>query len=157
MREETLIEWTSPEHHFEKKSKDWYWALGIIALAIAVLSFYFGNFLFGILVIVGGITLSILSYKETRTIEVRVTQAGIVLDKYLYPWSSYQYFWIEDDHIHGSRILLNPKNTFLPLVIVHINEEVNLDDLRETMLQFLEEGYLRESIIHEWFDKLISR
>ena len=44
---ETILEWHSPEHHFDKKGNDWYWILGVIVLGASVLAFYFGNFLFG--------------------------------------------------------------------------------------------------------------
>ena len=47
---ETILEWHSPEHHFDRKANDWYWILGIVCVAAAVLAFYFDNFLFGIFV-----------------------------------------------------------------------------------------------------------
>lgn len=152
-----LLEWQSPEHRFDKKSADWYWILGIVSTAIAVLSFYFGNLLFGIFIIIAAFTVGMLSYKDTKVVLVRITSKGIAFDRHFYPWRSYQSFWIEDDHIHGPRILISPISTFLPLASVPINEEIDLNELRDILIEFLEEEPLQESIIHRWFDKLLAR
>lgn len=152
-----LLEWQSPEHRFDKKSADWYWILGIVSTAIAVLSFYFGNLLFGIFIIIAAFTVGMLSYKDTKVVLIRITSKGIAFDRHFYPWRSYQSFWIEDDHIHGPRILISPINTFLPLASVPINEEIDLNELRDILIEFLEEEPLQESIIHRWFDKLLAR
>jgi hypothetical protein len=154
---ETILEWVSPEHHFDKKTNDWYWILGVIVLGAAILAFYFDNFLFGIFIIIAGLTIGMLSYKETRATQVKITNKGVVFGKALYPWSSYRSFWIEDEHVHGARILMHPINNFLPLVTVHINDEIDLNDLRDILLDFLDEEPLQESLLHRWFDKLIAR
>jgi len=154
---ETILEWHSPEHHFDKKTNDWYWILGVIVLGAAVLAFYFNNFLFGIFIIIAGLTVGMLSYKETKVVQIKITPKGIVLGKYLHPWLSYKSFWIEDEHIHGVRILLNPTNSFLPLVVIPVDEQTDLNNLREILMEFLEEEFLAESIVHKWFDKLLAR
>lgn len=157
MKDETFLEWHSPEHHFDRKRNDWYWILGIIVLAAAVLAFYFGNFLFGVFILIAGVTLGMVSYKETRVIPVKMTLKGIVSGRYLHPWASYRSFWIEDEHIHGARILMRPVNSFLPLTIIPINEEVDLNDVQDILLEFLDEEFLRESAIHRLFDKLLTK
>jgi hypothetical protein len=157
MEHETILEWHSPEHHFDKKSNDWYWILGVIVLGAAVLAFYFGDFLFGIFIIIAGVTIGFLSYKETRILPVRIVPKGIIFGRQLYPWMSYRSFWIEDEHTHGARILLNPTNSISPLVVIPINEEVDLNDVRDVLLEFLAEEFLAESVVHKWIDKLIAR
>jgi hypothetical protein len=154
---ETILEWHSPEHHFDKKTNDWYWILGVVTLGASVLAFYFGNFLFGVFIIIAGLTIGMLSYKETKIIPIRVTAKGIALDKSLFPWVSFRSFWIEDEHIHGYRILMRSNNSYLPLTIVPINEEVDLNDVRDTLLEFLPEEFLEETIVHKWFDKLMAK
>lgn len=154
---ETILEWNSPEHHFDKKSNDWYWILGIVILGASVLAFYFDNFLFGVFILIAGITIGMLSYKETKVVRIRVVPKGIIFGRELYPWSSFESFWIEDEHVHGYRILLRPVNSYLPLTIIPINEEVDLNDVRDILLEFLEEEFLQESLVHKWFDKLLAR
>lgn len=157
MENEPILEWHSPQHHFDKKTTDWYWIFGIIVLAAAVLAFYFGDFLFGVFIIIAGITIGFLSFKETQVLPIKVTKKGVIFGRQLYPWTSYSSFWIEDERIHGAHILLNPTNSFLPLVIIPINEEVDLNEVRDVFLDFLEEEMLTESILHRWFDKLLAK
>jgi hypothetical protein len=157
VEQETILEWHSPEHHFDKKSNDWYWILGVITIGASVLAFYFSDFLFGIFIIIAGATIGMLSYKETKIMPVKIVPKGIIFGRQLYPFASYRSFWIEDEHTHGARVLLHPVNSFLPLVIIPINEEVDLNDVRDTLLEFLEEQFLSESIVHKWFDKILAR
>jgi hypothetical protein len=154
---ETIIEWQSPEHHFDRKNVDWYWALGIIVLGSVVLAFYFKNFLFAIFLIIASIVVGTLSYQETKSAPVKITTKGIAFGRRLYPWLSVRSFWIEDDHIHGARILLHSTNPYLPLIVIPISEEVDLNDVRDILLEFIEEEFLHESIFHKWFDKIIAR
>ena len=154
---ETILSWHSPEHYFDKKSNDWYWMLGIICIGASFLVFYFGNFLFGIFIIVAGATVGMLSYRETKVVEIRIVHKGITFGRHLYPWMSFRSFWIEDEHTHGARILFHPASSYLPLIVIPINEEVDLNDVRDVLLEFLEEEFLAESIVHKWFDKLLAR
>jgi len=154
---ETILEWQSLEHNFNRKSNDWYWILGIITLGASVLSFYFNDFLFGAFIIIAGITIGTLSYKDTGTITVKITPKGIVSGRLLYPWMSIRSFWIEDDHMHGPRILFHPSSSFTPLIVVPINEEIDLNDVRDVLLEFLEEEFLEESFLHKWFDKILAK
>ena len=126
-------------------------------MGASVLAFYFGNFLFGIFIIIAGVTVGMLSYKETKVVTTKIVPKGIVFGRQLYPWTSYRSFWIEDEHVHGARILMHPVSSLLPLTIIPINEEINLNDVRDVLLEFLDEEFLKESIIHKWFDTILAR
>lgn len=154
---ETIIEWQSKEHHFDKKSVDWYWGLAIITAASGFLAFYFDNWIFGIFIILAALTIGILSFRETRMVSVKISGQGIVFNRSFFPFSSYVSFWIEEEHVHGSRILLRSKNRMLPLTVIPIDENINLDDLRDILDNFLPLEFLEESIFHKWFDHLIAR
>jgi len=52
---------------------------------------------------------------------------------------------------------MHPLNSYLPLTIIPINEEVDLNDVRDILLEFLEEEFLEESFVHKWFDKILAR
>ena len=154
---ETIIEWQSREHHFDKKSTDWYWGLGIIATGAGVLAFYFGNWIFGIFIILAALVIGLLSYRETKIVPIKISVEGIIFGKSFFPFSSYISFWIEEDHVHGARILLRSKNRMLPLSVIPIGDEIDLEDLRDILDNFLPLEFLQESIFHKWFDKIIAR
>ena len=151
---ETLIEWDTLEHPDHNKSGDWFWVLGIIAVAAAVLAFYFDNLLFGIFIIVGSLAVGAKALRKPLVIKVSVTTRSIIVGKYEYPYPNYRSFWIEDDHLHGPRILLHPLKSYMPLFSIPIAEGINLEHLRDTINDYLDEEYLRESALHRLFDKL---
>ena len=152
--EEALKHWQSHEHRRPEKQRDWFWILGIIAVAGAVLAFYFDNTIFGIFILIAGLALGLNHYRKPDEVSVTITGRGITFGKYLYPFASYRSFWIEDDHIHGPRILMHPTNNFLPLLAIPISEDEDIDDVRDILLEFLHEEFLEESLVHKLFDKL---
>ena len=149
---QTILEWQAPEHRYVDRSRDWYWIFGAIILALSFLSFYMGNVILGILILVAGITIGILSYKETKLIDIKLTDQGIVAHRSLYPYPIFRSFWIEDDHHTGARLLLHPIKSYLPLNVFPVGEDVDLDHLREIMMHYLDEEFLEESFVHKIFD-----
>lgn len=153
---EPIMEWHSPEHNFDRKSADWYWILGAITLAAAFLAIFFHNIIFGIFILLAGAIVGILSYHDTPIVPITLSAAGISIGRNLYMFKSLDSFWIETDHLHGPHIFLKSRSNLRPLITVPINDEVDLDDVREVLLHFLDEEYLEESLIHKWFDKILS-
>ncbi|KKW40533.1 MAG: hypothetical protein UY91_C0041G0006 [Parcubacteria group bacterium GW2011_GWB1_55_9] len=49
MAQDVLLEWKGREYDHNPKSADWYWALGIIAVAATVAAILFGNYLLAVL------------------------------------------------------------------------------------------------------------
>ena len=149
---ESIIEWQGYEHVYTEHNSDWFWILGIVTVASSILAFYFGNVLFGILILVAGLTLGLLARKKPRVVDVRVTPQGIIVGTLRYPFSSFHSFWIETEHMHGKRLLLHPTSSFLPLSVIMIADEVDHDELAEVLLEFMDEIPLRESAAHRLFD-----
>ena len=59
-----LIEWEGREYDHNPKSADWYWVLGIIAVAGTVASILFGNYLFAALVVIAASAFALHASKE---------------------------------------------------------------------------------------------
>lgn len=83
-----LFEWNAPEYHLQEKSTDWYWALGILAFAIAIASILFGNILLAVLVICGATTIGLVAKKRAKEHHFALTEEGIVIDNDMWPYDS---------------------------------------------------------------------
>ena len=134
------VEWDAHEYEHKERSSDWFWAVGIIAFAIAIISVIFGNIIFAILILVGAFALSLFANRPPEITHVIVNEIGVARGKVLYPYSTLVSFWIDMEHPH-KKIILRSEKMFMPLIIVPLNDEVNADELHEKLSQFLSEEF----------------
>lgn len=145
--------WESPEFEFKEKTKRWYWIVGIVALLLIILAIVLKNYLFGFLVLVGGFLMFILATKEPLSIPVEVSKHGIKVHEMLYPYSKITSFWIGENLKNEPILLFSSKRNINPIVSVVIQQHINIMQLRDYLLEFVEEIELREPFT----DKIIDR
>ena len=92
MHDAPIFEWEGREYVFEEKSTDWYWALGIIATAVAIAAILFGNVLLALVVIAGAVTIALAAAKSPRVHRFGIYEIGIMIDETLYPYESMLHF-----------------------------------------------------------------
>lgn len=134
------IEWEAHEHEHKERSTDWFWAVGIIAVAVAVTSIILGNIIFAILILVGAFSLALFINRPPVTTRIVIDEKGITRDKVRYPYSELRSFWVDVEHPH-KKIILRSDKTFMPLIIVPLNDEIDADEVHEALLSFLQEEY----------------
>ncbi|OHB10413.1 MAG: hypothetical protein A3H60_00250 [Candidatus Zambryskibacteria bacterium RIFCSPLOWO2_02_FULL_44_12b] len=134
------IEWDAHEYEHKERSPDWFWAVGIISVSIAVAATIFGNIIFGLLVLIGAFALSLFTNRHPNSTHVIVNEKGVTRDRIHYPYSSLESFWIDTDHPH-KKIFLRSEKMFMPLIIVPLGESVDVDNLHESLSQFLSEEF----------------
>ncbi len=61
-----IFSWEGREYQFEEKTADWYWALGIVSTAVAIVCILFGNVLLALVVIAASAALAIAASKPGR-------------------------------------------------------------------------------------------
>ncbi|MDB5265374.1 MAG: hypothetical protein JWM39_87 [Parcubacteria group bacterium] len=84
MNRTPLYEWYGTEYVFEEKGADWYWALGIIALAAVVACVLFNNLLLGLVILAAAGTLALMAAKHPRTHHFMIFDTGVGIDNNLY-------------------------------------------------------------------------
>ena len=137
-----LISWDAPEHLHIEKTNDWYWSVGIITITAAALAIIFNNFVFGILILVAAFALVVHAAKKPKMVHCEINDRGIVLDEILYPFLTLESFWI-DAHEQPSKILVKSHKTFMPFIVIYI-EEVDPEQVREILLNYIAETEHRE-------------
>lgn len=131
------IQWETHERVPRKRSPDWYWAVGIIALSIAVTAIILDNLLFAIFILSSTIALFIGSRREPPLLSIRLTAKGIREGRITYPWSALESFWVEEDY--GEPKLIVKSHAILsPFLIIPL-AETNPDSVREFLRQYLPE------------------
>jgi len=150
--EKQLFKWNVLEYKDKKRSVDWYWAVGIITIAIVAIAIFLQNFLFAVLILISITTLMIFVIRNPKVIECTVNERGVVLDKYLHPYSGLESFWISHSE-SDPKLILKSKRQILPLTVIDI-EEVDPSELRVFILNFLTEKELQEPLPHKIMDFL---
>ena len=134
------IEWDAQEYEHKHRSADWFWAVGIIATAIAIISVIFGNIIFAILVLVGAFALSLFANREPETLHMIVDEAGVARGRVRYLYSTLISFWIDLEHPH-KKIILRSEKLLMPLIIIPLNDEININEMHDKLSEFLKEEF----------------
>lgn len=131
------VEWQAFEYHHHEKSSDWYWALGIIAIALCVTAILLGNILFAIVIVLSAFTLALYANRKPRRITVRLTSTSIHLGEESYSYGEIDSFWMEDRD-HSPRIIFKSIKSTSPFIIFPV-EGVSSDHVREFLGKYIPE------------------
>jgi len=134
------IEWEAHEYEHKERSQDWFWAVGIISVSVAIAAVIFGNIIFGILVLVGAFTLLLFASRPPSILRVSIDEKGITRGAVRYPYQTLESFWIDTEHPH-KKIILRSSKLLMPLIIVPLGDEANVDELHEKLSIFLNEEF----------------
>lgn len=92
-----IAEWQGREYDHTPKSADWYWALGIVAVAVAIASLLFGNFLLALLVVVAAAAIALHAAKEPPMHTFRLVDTGLMIGEDLHPYEKMHSFTVLED------------------------------------------------------------
>lgn len=148
------ISWQQHEHVHNEKSTDWFWTIGIIAFGGVVLSLYFANYLFALIIILFVAISFTLVRRHPQFLPFEISRRGVRAGHVIYPYSMLDSFWVEDGEYHD-KILFKSKKPLSPFIIIPFDSTVtNAEMIRDYLLDYLDEEELEEplhQIIMEWF------
>lgn len=148
------IEWKALEHAHYEHSREWYWAVGIIAVSGAILALYFGNIILAILISITGFTSILHAHTKPRILKYRISRRGIQAGGTAYPYSILQSFWVIDEEIND-RIILKSQKILLPYIVIPFDSTViDPDTIREYLLEYLDEEEMDEPISQKIMERL---
>ena len=142
------ITWEAPEHHHIEKGSDWFWVLGILAVSGSIAAFFFGNFLFAVLILIGAGTMALLAGRQPAVIPFSVSTRGVRVGDTLYPYSTLDAYFIEEESPLGPQLLLRSKRIHMPLIILPLPEEY-IHDIEDLLLDRLPEEELEEPLANK--------
>lgn len=148
MARAVFFEWSAEGYLFEEKSADWYWALGIIAVAGAIASVLFGNIILAILILVAAGVLALSTLKRPQLHRFRITDEGVMIDENLYEYDSIVSFSVLEyiDPKLPPTLSLKTHKLLAPHLLIPI---VGPDPLEiyEFFAEHVEEGRHDESLV----------
>lgn len=69
-----------------------------------------------------------------------MNERGVTRDRIHYPFSSLKSFWIDVEHPH-KKIILRSEKMFMPLIVVPLGDETDVEELHDRLSQYLAEEF----------------
>ncbi len=149
----TIFEWQGKNYGPDERGSDWYWALGIIAVAGIIACILFSNILLALVIAAAAATLSLQALKRPRIHRFAVTDLGITIDENLYSYGSMLHFSILEyiDPTMPPALSIKTSHLLAPHLLIPIVGP-DPDEVYEYISQHLEEGNHHESVM----DRLVE-
>ena len=139
------ISWSAPEYEYKKHNVDWFWAVGIIAVSLAVAAIIYKNILFAIFILVGSFTLLLYAGRKPQVIYFEINTKGVRIGDGLYPYHTLKSFWLRETG-KSTKLVLESQKTIMPHVVLPLSPETDADAVREFLLTYLPEEEQKESV-----------
>ncbi len=152
-RDKILLEWEAQEFIEKKKKPDWFWALGIIALAGSAVAFIYGDFLFGIFILLASVAMMILGRAKPKKIKYTIAVDGVIYDGRFYPFERLKSFWI-DEVLGEKKLIIKSDKTFMPIIVMPFEDDEIGEYIFAILSEILEQEELHEPIAHKIMDRL---
>ncbi|MEK7084691.1 MAG: hypothetical protein AAB932_05645 [Patescibacteria group bacterium] len=140
-----IHQWTIPE--YERHDRGPWWHIVVITIGLALVLYGMlsreGNFLFSLIIILGGIILFLQSRQEPLEVFFAITELGIIISDRFYPYSELKSFFIIYQPPEVKTLFLDTLSPFRPMIRIPILE-MNPVELRHTLQEFLPEDLEQE-------------
>ena len=146
-QKDARISWQIEEYSHREKTPDWYWALGIIAIAGAITAIICHDVLFAIIIVLGAISTGYYAAREPDVINVSIDEDGITIKGYVYEYSKLKGFAVEE-HTMGNKLLLETSRAVIPQISISLPDEIEVEALRELLKTRIKEKNLTEPVGH---------
>lgn len=148
-----VMDWETLEHRYIEKTNDWFASVILIAGSLVAVEFLFNNFLLIALTVIGTFAFLLLAVRRPALMHVEVRSSGIRAGNTLYPFVSLDGFAIAEYPME-KKLLLESNRNLMPLIVIPIPDEIEQDELRDLIAEYLPEKELHESLPHLLFERL---
>ncbi len=153
-KESIQYAWESPEFDFQEKDKRWYWLLGVGALLLIALAVYFQNYLFAFLILIGGFLMFRLSNQQPPILSIELSDQGVQINDELFDYENIIAFWIGSNTKGEPILLLATNKAITPILSIRIHPNIDLMEMREYLLEFVEEQKMKEPFTNQFIEKI---
>ena len=152
--ENIVLRWSAYEHEHVERGSDWYWALGIVAVCIAVIAILLNDFLFAVLILVAAATLALHSRTPPDISNFELSERGMRVNGVMHRFDQIISFYVDEEHHSGRPLLLvDTTKVMSPNLIIPI-EHVDPRHVRAFLKERCEEVHMKEPITHKIFEFL---
>jgi len=116
--------WSALEFEERERSKDWFWALGIIIVTSSIAAIIFNDYFFAALLIISGILLGFFAVKKPVTIFYELNSKGLKIGSRIYPYENIKSFWVQirqhEEENTKPLLFIHSERVFMPIITIPI-------------------------------------
>ncbi len=150
---EPRISWEIEEYNHREKGPDWFWALGVIAIASAAIAVIFHDTLFAIFIILAAIVLGFYAARRPEIIEISISDEGVRIKNFFYSFEKIKGFSI-DEHDLGNHLIIETSRIVAPVISIALPYTIDPESLRQLLLTRLTEKNFKEQLTHRVMEHL---
>lgn len=150
---EPRISWKVEEYAHKEKGPDWFWALGVVAIAGAAIVVIRHNYLFAVFIALSAVILGYYAARRPEIIDVAVSDDGISVRGYLYPFAALKGFAVEENP-SGNRLIVESSRILMPVFSIPLPGALDADGLTALLKTRIPEKPLKEKAVHGILDRL---
>jgi len=152
--QENFVEWETLEYAHRQKSKDWFWAVGVLGGAIALVSIFVGNLLFAIFVGLATFSLMMYGSRKPEKILIAISTKGIHMGNEFFPYQTLDSFWIHEEENGALLTILSKERNILPHITFEVHPDIDPEALRDLLLDYVDEEFQPLSLTESVFSYL---
>jgi hypothetical protein len=148
--DQTALVWHAYEYTHTERETDWYWAVGIIAVSIALTAIIFGDVLFAIIVLIGLFILATLAKHPPLLTRFEITSHGVRIGEYMHRFEDIASFNVLDEHEYEENpiLIIATKKLMAPFLVIPIRH-VTPAEIRAFLKEHTKQAPLQEPVGHK--------
>lgn len=148
-----VLRWSAYEREHIERSRDWFWALGIVALSVAAIAILLNDLLFGVVVIAAAVTIALVARTPPAIAHFELSERGLRVDGELHRFDEIISFWVADEHESKPLLLIDTIKFLAPNLIIPI-EHIDPATIRTFLKEHAEEVPMKEPLSHKILEGL---
>lgn len=143
----------APYEHYER-SVDWYWVMGILVLAMIIISIVTRNYLFAFLLVMGSVLTVMSLRKAPHDMQIEISERAISINGHIYQYDQIHSFWMYKDLKEKPNILIHTKRALFPKIVIPLLPDMDFVELHTFLIDKIAEEEQYESSIDRIADRL---
>jgi len=123
--------WSAPEYEDKERSRDWFWAFGVVVVTSMIAAIILGDYFFALLIVLAGVLLGIFAIKKSSIITYELNPKGLRIGSRLYPYENIRSFWVQANLSPGTKVkpllFVHTERVFMPTLSIPIEENIAED------------------------------
>ncbi len=153
LEKNAILSWSAPDF-IEYNSSEKIFRISAIVFAVsAIASFWFKNYLFGLILAFALLGLYIRYRRKPRNLKIFLTGQGFLIDSSLYEFQELESFWIDYRPPQIKELILRTKKIIEPKLSLLL-ENIDPVQLRQELMKYLPEKEEKDNLL-DIFAKLL--